>query len=696
MKKTNADIIGKYIFTTCCVFVFTICSVFSQKGINKSIEWEFAETPQNGIAWPDGQAIPHFAHPATILDGLTVVGENIPSSEKLLFSALQGLINKRQPRIYLYDVEREGKNKWPDLLGLNINEYPFADRWDLIDKYKNEIAGLILYSTDKSDHYKNLATTLAGLNNALPVTQSEYDNMKQAGIDLPVLIDITSLEYRSTTDIYNHLYNTYWKECTKRLLVSLNTREGGCIRDMGVATGAAVVWLDPRKEDENAVLRKFLSDMIAGESIMLGWWPEERSGIGLGTEYGISTIPSDFYENSTIYAGMSHNIQIPAVPKMPPLQNKIYLAIFLSDGDNVQYCQHAMSKLWDNEERGSIPINWTVSPGLADIGPGLLNYYYKTATQNDFFASGPSGLGYALIYDSHNYVWNTRGREKFDPYTKFSQKYLEKSGLRVVTIWDEVDSAQMDSYTDNCRYLYGLTLQDWERQKGKLKPVSKQEKMVFIPNLPCYANDVDVIYSFWKDTISNFDGSASLFLTAQGESWKMGPQNIATLKDRLEKLSPGNIVICRGDHFFSLYNQANNMDFNLTLLEKMSVSSSASVTESQTAADGSPSGDNKWISVKGGSKWIQFDFKDTYLINRYVIRHAGSDEMDKSLNTKSFEVQISTNGSKWIRVDQQVNNIADVSDIDIEPVNARYVRLVITDPGADGIARIGDMEIYGR
>ena len=29
----------------------------------------------------------------------------------------------------------------------------------------------------------------------------------------------------------------------------------------------------------------------------------------------------------------------------------------------------------------------------------------------------------------------------------------------------------------------------------------------------------------------------------------MGPDNIVALKERLEALSPGNIVICRGDHF---------------------------------------------------------------------------------------------------------------------------------------------------
>lgn len=132
--------------------------------------------------------------------------------------------------------------------------------------------------------------------------------------------------------------------------------------------------------------------------------------------------------NATVYAGMSQPVHYPKVSKMPELENKIYLALFLSDGDNVQYCQHAMSQLWDKEGRGSIPINWTISPGLVDFGPALLNYYYDTATENDCFASGPSGLGYSLIYDSHNYIWNSDSGEAISPYVKWTQQYLEKVG----------------------------------------------------------------------------------------------------------------------------------------------------------------------------------------------------------------------------------------------------------------------------
>ena len=63
-------------------------------------------------------------------------------------------------------------------------------------------------------------------------------------------------------------------------------------------------------------------------------------------------------------------------------------------------------------------------------------------------------------FDGHNKRWNTSKGEDFVPYARLSQRYLEKAGLRVVTIWDEVNDAQRQAYADECKYLYGLTIQD--------------------------------------------------------------------------------------------------------------------------------------------------------------------------------------------------------------------------------------------
>jgi hypothetical protein len=669
-------------------FLFASISILA---VCTNVKAQAQQADATEIYFPEGQAFPSFSFPTDTLDAIRVEYRSNNSEENVMFSALQGLVNKTKPSILLLRTTGQESMKWPQLLELKLREYTPDNKWELVRKYRDRISGVVLYSIEKSQHYRNLATTVAGLRNALPVTLAEYEQLSARDMKFPVLVDLTGLTYTQPEDIYHYLYNTYWKECTRRLLI--HHRAVPYIRDIAVAAKAAVIWLDPRNVAERNVLRLFLQDMKAGESIILGWWAEERSGIGIGTEYGISTIPADYYENATVYAGMNHIINLPVVPKKPELENKVYLALFLSDGDNIQYCQNALLRLWENPQRGIIPINWTISPGLADLGPGLLNYFYKTATPNDFFASGPSGLGYTLLYDAHNRKWNNTGGKEFDEYMKLTQRYLEKSGLRVITVWDEINQGQMDSYATYCRYLYGTTQQDWERQIGKIPSYVKQNRLAFLPNYPCYANGPDVFVRMNRDTIAKFDGKRPVFLTAQGESWRMGPESMVALRKSLDSISPGNIVICRGDHFFALYNEANRMNFNLTLSSKMKITSSATSTHADYAADGTCSAERTWISSANGKKWIQFDFSQPYLISRFVIRHAGAiNGMNESFKMKSFVIEVSEDSNQWKLVNEQRDNYANVADVDIAPVKARYMRIRVLDNNTIGIA---DMEIYG-
>ena len=61
----------------------------------------------------------------------------------------------------------------------------------------------------------------------------------------------------------------------------------------------------------------------------------------------------------------------------------------------MQYVEHLMRKLWNNSDRGKVPMGWTLSPAMVDAMPGALNYYHQTSTDNDVLISGPSGYGYA-------------------------------------------------------------------------------------------------------------------------------------------------------------------------------------------------------------------------------------------------------------------------------------------------------------
>jgi hypothetical protein len=656
-----------------------------------------------GISWPKGQALPTFATPAPVLDCIEV--QALTGDEQITFSVLQGLVNRKQPRIYLLDARAgEGRDTWANTstVGLTSRKlFTDENKYDLVAKYAGDVQGLVLYDPVVSPHYRNLACTVAGLRGALPVTTEIRGRLQEHGIELPVLADLRELKYSSPIEIYEHLYQNYWPLCEKRLIVSARPTDLHHIRDIAAACGAAVVWLDNRIPAERDLMRKFFGDMKAGEAIVLGWYTTERSGITTASQFGIGTMAADFYLNASILSGTDHRIQIPKVPRMPQLSNKVYVAIFISDGDNIQYVQHAMRGIWDRSasSRGKAPLNWTIAPGLVDIGPGLLNYYYSTATPNDCFVCGPSGMGYLMPCNTLNEPGAPVGVYTEDPmrmdgYTRLTETYLERSGLRVVTIWDDATLRQRTSYAEQCRYLYGATVQNFKdvpSVQGSIERGRIRFDKLVIPYATTYAH----LRGSLASEIRSWDGNAPRFLAYQVSIWKeMKPNRIVELQEDLDREFPGKVQFVRADHYFNLYNQATGLPFNLLLSPKTSLRGSSGSAGLEQATDGTP--DTLWTSSEKGTQWLEFDFGDVYEISRYAIRHAGANGLSRDLNTRHFMVQARTDGEAWTTIDEVKGNTNEVTDVDVEPVKASSVKFIIADPGADSTARISDLEIFGK
>ena len=504
------------------------------------------------LCWPEDRLLPLFLQPAPTIRSLDMSAAKLSDEERVMFCTLQGIVNRTRPRILLYNHNEEPQTTWPTAHNLKTSAIPTTTPYTLVRQFKEEINGLVLYSTELSKHYANLAVTIAGLDRLLPVTAEIRTKLVSNGMDFPVVTDLTELTMTSTVSIYNYLYTNYWSRCNHRLLISERPAIP-YVHDIGVACGSACIWLDPRDASERTLIDKMLRDMTPGRDIVLGWYPEERSGVGEATKYGLSTVPADYFENTTVYTAVNRAVRISPVPKRPKLENKVYAAVYISDGDNIQYCQHAMAKIFEQGGRGKMALNWTISPALADFSPQMLNYYYRKATTNDCFVSGPSGLGYAMPYDAHNsrYYASASNNKLLVPYTQLTQRYIEKAGLRVITIWDDISTVQRKNYAENCPYLYGLTINDWERQTGRLTGKVQSNWLPVIPQYPCYANGVDVITNFFKRDIKNFTGTAPMFVTGQATVWDAGPDKLVALKQTLDELSPGNVNIVRADHWFS-------------------------------------------------------------------------------------------------------------------------------------------------
>lgn len=71
-----------------------------------------------------------------------------------------------------------------------------------------------------------------------------------------------------------------------------------------------------------------------------------------------------------------------------------YIMFYMGDFDASAWLNTAMIKLWNDENRGKIPLNWTFSLDIAKRAGHVIDRLYETATENDYFVAGDNGVGY--------------------------------------------------------------------------------------------------------------------------------------------------------------------------------------------------------------------------------------------------------------------------------------------------------------
>jgi len=506
----------------------------------------FCTPIQAQLNWPSGQLLPSFPATANTVD-LIYLNKNT-AEELYLFSSLKGIVNRTQPRIFAYDGDAfaEGAYTWMQSLGLKWVEH--SNCWNMVSKYRNEISGLIVYDPAQI-HTVNLATVLAKDRKAIIAAPSLLSKLTSAPYNLPILLDLRG-QFTSKMEVYQTLFDTYWPSLDHRLIIGLNPEvHKASLREYATALGAATVWLDPKDSVESKMLDKFLASMPVGANHM-GWWPEEGAGIQKVSAYGITTIASDWCTNLTVHSGMPRTINIKPAPPKPALQKKIYVAFILSDGDNLQYVEHLLRKLWSNKDRGTVPLGWTMSPAMVDAMPGALNYYHQTATDNDNLISGPSGYGY-----TYPNFWTDQNA--LNQFVIKTEEYNRRAGFRVITIWNTItggiNSNVGQAFATYAPTLLGLTGQN----TGGLLSIYKT-----LPGMPLscnYGTSEQAMKDHITSASAGWDGLKPRFVIIQCQPWTaLTPTNFKNVAESLGS----NYEVVRPDHLFELMRESKGLPIN--------------------------------------------------------------------------------------------------------------------------------------
>ena len=147
-------------------------------------------------------------------------------------------------------------------------------------------------------------------------------------------------------------------------------------------------------------------------------------------------MPTDWSSNHSFFGQNIHTVK-QNVRRAPIAPDKHYVAIVVSDGDNVRWLEREFftTSTFGQRQRSALDykMSWTFSPSLAELCPDAAEKIYS-GIKHDYFISGVSGIGYAncLSYP----------REHLDKFTELTARAMRDSDLNVVCLLDNISLAE--------------------------------------------------------------------------------------------------------------------------------------------------------------------------------------------------------------------------------------------------------------
>ena len=407
-------------------------------------------TIKDGVFYkPDGYADTVYVIPRS----------SMTSNEFVMIQSLQGILAQNRASIFISGMGEKDSTptEMQKKIGFTIKTIDSA--WDLVETFKSSIVNqkVITYtSTDKGDRYDNSinrAATIAGVEQWLVCEKSMITDCYSHG--LKIGSDASSLTDEEVFSNYKkYLNNTYLINQSPTSLP---------LRDYGIAGMALCTYVDFLSDE----LRKEISEWTCENCPVFGWTESEGDFVEYNSHYSMMTIASDWSGNLSFMA--AENIENDLVPAnrttstIKAEQGKHYVTIVMSDGDNVQWLQRGFetdTKYYGSKYRGKFKMNWTIAPSLTDVAPYVMESIYDSATENDTFICGPSGIGYVNVND---YNVNSMA-----DYAAKTAGYCEKANLSVLNFIDNyVTSDYLGYFTEYDNIKGGLwSVSDYYVQGG--------------------------------------------------------------------------------------------------------------------------------------------------------------------------------------------------------------------------------------
>lgn len=352
----------------------------------------------------------------------------LPEEDYPLAISLQGLANREEPNVYLVPGPDGQEKHWIEWYRQYGYEPVHETLDELLQAFAPKLRGYIVFDPAVPDSL-NVAISLSGAMDSVVCAPSSVDRMRAMGL-------ACSMDLRGTftgrVEAYRWLVDNHLGDFDLRVMANWN-QEGAphiqpdmdfVIARRGLGMGCSVNEAD--YPDEAALWDRAQTAAPDG-AMMIGWHTprdSEATHVYFASQHSVRLYcgyawNSSFHQH--IEASEEYAQEHCEWAKCDP--NARYAAITLSDGDSWHSMADVQKRFWLHPRRGEVPLGWEVAPIFAEVGPALLEYYYKTRTDNDYLVCGPSGIAY-------NYL---SGYANWESYLRASADIMRKTSLR--TIW---------------------------------------------------------------------------------------------------------------------------------------------------------------------------------------------------------------------------------------------------------------------
>lgn len=107
-----------------------------------------------------------------------------------------------------------------------------------------------------------------------------------------------------------------------------------------------------------------------------------------------------------------------------------FMIFYVGDYDASAWITQRTPTIWDNPDRGKLPLMWCISPVLQERAPMVMHNFRKTATANDYFAAADNGAGY-LMPGMLQEPRESGLPSGLNAWARHCKKYYDKWGLTV-------------------------------------------------------------------------------------------------------------------------------------------------------------------------------------------------------------------------------------------------------------------------